>query len=137
MHNTQSKTSADGGSIINQGWLRGCVATLFLMAALSGVAWAEKVNLNTADAEALQYIPGIGATKSADIIKLREANNGFKAIEDLLAVRGIGEKTLEVIRKHAAIDSGVSSLTEAMRNNRPKKISTTGSSNHPSGATAG
>ena len=106
-----------------QSWFMRCICALFLMAALSGTAWAEKININTADAEALQYIPGIGPSKSVDIIALREANNGFKNIEDLLAVRGIGEKTLQTIREHAAIDSGVSSLTEEMRANPPKKIS--------------
>ncbi|MDD9823148.1 MAG: ComEA family DNA-binding protein, partial [Gammaproteobacteria bacterium] len=68
-----------------------------LLAALSGATVAQetpKVNLNTANAEALQYIPGIGPGRSADIIQFREQNGGLKAVEDLLAIDGIGEKTL-------------------------------------------
>ena len=90
------------------------------MIMFSGNALAEKVNLNSADAEALEYIPGIGPAKSKEIIALREASNGFKSVEDLLAVPGIGEKTLEVIKKHGVIEGGVSSLTEEMRQNPPQ-----------------
>ncbi len=97
--------------------------TILVMATLSGPAIAEKINLNSADAETLQYIPGIGPAKSNEIIQLRTANKGFKAVEDLLAVPGIGLKTLEVIKKHGAVDSGVSTLTDEMRENPPKKIS--------------
>ena len=98
----------------------GCTFAILLMILFSGNALAEKVNLNNADAEALEYIPGIGPAKSKEIIALRKANNGFKSVEDLLAVPGIGEKTLEVIRQHGVIDGGVSSLTEEMRQNPPQ-----------------
>ena len=98
----------------------GCIFAFLLLTLFSGAALAEKVNLNNADAEALEYIPGIGPAKSKEIIALREANNGFKSVEDLLAVPGIGEKTLEVIKQHGVIDGGVSSLTEEMRQNPPQ-----------------
>ncbi len=98
---------------------------ILVMATLSAPAMAEKINLNSADAETLQYIPGIGPAKSRDIIQLRTANNGFKSVEDLLAVPGIGQKTLEVIRQHGAVDSGVSTLTDEMRSNPPKNVSST------------
>lgn len=98
----------------------GCLVAACVMAALSGTALAEKINLNSADAEALQYIPGIGPSKSRDIIDLRTATDGFKSMDELLAVPGIGEKTLEVIRQHGALDSGVSNLTEEMKNNPPE-----------------
>ena len=92
-----------------------------MLSAFSGAALAEKVNLNTADAEALQYIPGIGPGKSAEIIRVRKAVGGFKTMEDVLAVPGIGEKTLIDIRKFGALNSGVSTLTEEMANNPPRK----------------
>ena len=94
---------------------------IVMLAVFSGVAWADKVNLNTADAEALEYIPGIGPSKAQQIIAERTAINGFKTADDLLAVPGIGEKTLDVIMRHGALDSGVSVLTEEMRQNPPTK----------------
>ena len=82
--------------------------TALMLTAFSGTALAEKVNLNTADAEALQYIPGIGPGKSAEIIRVRQETGGFNTMEDLLAVPGIGEKTLLNVRKFGALNSGVS-----------------------------
>jgi competence protein ComEA len=97
------------------------LAAFCLMASLSGNALAEKVNLNTADAETLTYIPGIGPAKAREIVAVRDASGGFKTMEDLLSVRGIGEQTLEVIRQHGDLESGVSALTEDMRRNPPKR----------------
>ena len=99
------------------------MATLCLLVALSGDALAEKVNLNTADAEALTYIPGIGPAKAREIVSIREASGGFNSMEDLLSVQGIGTRTLEMIRLHGDLESGVSTLTEDMRNNPPKRDS--------------
>ena len=96
-----------------------------LLAALSAPAHADKVNLNTADAEALTYIPGIGLSKAQAIVDTRDAMGGFKTMEDVLSVRGIGEKTLETIRQYGTIDGGVSTLTEEMQQNRPERVSTT------------
>ena len=99
---------------------KGLLAAL-LLTAFSGAALAETVNLNTADAEALQYIPGIGPGKAEDIIRVREETGGFKTMEDLLAVPGIGAKTLETIQEFGSLDSGVSTLTEEMAENPPTR----------------
>ncbi|MFD1392930.1 helix-hairpin-helix domain-containing protein [Lacticaseibacillus jixianensis] len=53
------------------------------------------VNLNTATASDLQTLSGIGPKKAADIIAYREQNGGFKSVEDLKNVSGIGDKTFE------------------------------------------
>jgi len=98
-----------------------------LLAALSGATVAQetpKVNLNTANAEALQYIPGIGPGRSADIIQFREQNGGLKAVEDLLAIDGIGEKTLIDIARFGTLEGGVSALTEEMAANPPTRPAT-------------
>jgi len=101
------------------------------LAALTGQAAAQaempKVNLNTATAEALQYIPGIGPGRSADIIRFREENGGLQAIEDLLAIDGIGEKTIIDIARFGTLDGGVSELTEEMAANPPTRPAATDS----------
>ena len=103
-----------------------------LLAALSAPAHAEKVNLNDADAETLTYIPGIGPSKAQAIVDTRDVMGRFKTVDDLLSVRGIGEKTLETIRQYGTVDGGVSALTEEMRQNRPKQVSTTTSGDEAS-----
>lgn len=56
-------------------------------------ATAGKVNLNTADAAALETLPRVGPALAARILAWREANGRFTSVEDLLGVSGIGEKT--------------------------------------------
>ena len=50
------------------------------------------VNINTASAAELDALPGIGARTAALIVEYRQKNGPFKKIEDLMNVRGIGEK---------------------------------------------
>jgi competence protein ComEA len=50
------------------------------------------VNLNTASAADLEGLPGIGAKTAARIIEYRQKNGPFKKVEELMNVRGVGEK---------------------------------------------
>ena len=53
---------------------------------------AAPVNLNTATAEQLETLPGVGPATAKRILEYRQKNGGFKKIEELMNVRGIGEK---------------------------------------------
>ena len=56
------------------------------------------LDLNRATAEQLEVLPGVGPAMSARIIAYRAENGGFKTIDDLDSVRGIGEKRMETLR---------------------------------------
>ena len=63
----------------------------------SGVMAQEvaPINVNTADAELLAELPGIGPSRAAAIIEEREANGAFDSVEDLERVSGIGPATVD------------------------------------------
>ena len=56
---------------------------------------AAKVNINTASKEELMTLDGIGETYAERIIAFRDQNGPFQNPEDILKVKGIGEKTYE------------------------------------------
>ena len=52
------------------------------------------IDINTADSETLQTLPGIGPKRAEDIIAYRESHGAFRIVEELTDVPGIGEETL-------------------------------------------
>lgn len=61
------------------------------------------VNLNTADAATLDTLPRVGPAMAARIIDWRESNGPFTAIEDLMNVSGVGDKTFEGLRDRVTV----------------------------------
>jgi|SRR5271163_661830 len=64
---------------------------------------AAPVNLNTATSEELQLVPGIGPATADKILQMRKSYGAFKSVDDLLAIRGIGPKRLEKMRKYLTV----------------------------------
>lgn len=56
------------------------------------------VNINTADAQQLQALPGIGPAISERIIQYRQTHGPFKTKEDIKKVQGIGDKKFDAIK---------------------------------------
>jgi len=56
-------------------------------------------SINTASASQLEKLPGIGPVLAKDIVLYRESSGGFKDIEEIKNVKGIGEKKFEAIKE--------------------------------------
>ena len=61
------------------------------------------VNLNTASAEELQLLPGVGEVRAVAIVARRNEQGGFKKVDDLLEVKGIGQAMLERMRPYVTL----------------------------------
>lgn len=59
----------------------------------------SKIRINSATADEIESLNGIGPSKAQAIIDYREENGLFQSVEDLLEVPGIGEKTLENLKE--------------------------------------
>lgn len=64
---------------------------------------AEPVDLNTATVEQLQTVRGIGPALAKRIVAFREEHGAFDRVDDLLKVRGIGEKSLDKLRPYVRV----------------------------------
>jgi competence protein ComEA len=56
-------------------------------------AASAPINLNTATAAQLEALPGVGASTAKLILEHRQKNGGFKKVEELMTIKGIGEKS--------------------------------------------
>ncbi|MDR1007201.1 MAG: helix-hairpin-helix domain-containing protein [Campylobacteraceae bacterium] len=67
------------------------------------VSLFAKIDINSADAETLASIKGVGEKKAESIVEYREKNGKFTTIDDVIKVKGIGDKLLEVIKQEAEV----------------------------------
>jgi competence protein ComEA len=68
----------------------------------SGKGVAGVVNLNTAPAEVLSLLPGVGPAKAAAILSYRK-HRPFRTVDELVRIKGIGRKMVRRLRPHLAI----------------------------------
>jgi competence protein ComEA len=84
-----------------------CVGLMFssisIMAQKSAPASTEKINLNSATAAQLQSLPGIGPATAKSIIEHRDKAGKFNRIEEIMKVKGIGEKKFQKIKDRLTV----------------------------------
>ncbi len=71
---------------------------------MSDTADDGRVNLNTADADRLQTLSGIGVSRALDILSYRETHGGFQTIEEIMQVPGIKESIYEKIKDKITVE---------------------------------
>ena len=74
-----------------------------LQAQAAQKASAKKININTASSAELQKLPRIGEKVAQRIIDFRKTNGKFKKIEEIMKVRGIGEKVFKQIKDRITV----------------------------------
>jgi competence protein ComEA len=94
------------------------LATLFALSLAGGFAAAAdraparkaapaaKVDINSAGVEALSTLPGVGAKLAARIVAYRKQQGPFKTTQELMNVRGIGEKNFARLEAYLTVGGG-------------------------------
>ena len=75
---------------------------------------AQPVNINTANSEQLQQVPGIGPATAQKILQMRKSYGAFKTVDDLLAIRGLGQKRLDKMRKYLTVGKPTPTKSHAL-----------------------
>jgi competence protein ComEA len=102
------------------------ILTITLAAALASTALAAtapdkpQVNVNTASVQELQLLPRVGPALAQRIVEFRSANGPFKAPEELIRVKGIGERSFANLKPYIST-GGATTLTEKVRLPRAAK----------------
>ncbi|MCU0373148.1 MAG: helix-hairpin-helix domain-containing protein [Ignavibacteria bacterium] len=63
-----------------------------------------QININTASKEQLIMLPGVGESTADKIIMYRENHNGFRKIEDIMKIKGIGKKKFEKLKPYIKVE---------------------------------
>jgi competence ComEA-like helix-hairpin-helix protein len=116
------------------------LALCFTFAAISGATKKpppKPININAANSEELQQVPGIGPATAEKILQMRKSYGSFKSVDDLLSIKGIGKKRLEKMRKYLTVNKSAAANKvprSAVSPSPPKKPDTSGSVSPPAEA---
>ena len=88
-----------------------CVSGLAAAAETSDAAAGKKININQASAKDLANLPRIGSKVADRIVEYRQAHGAFARVEDLMEVKGIGEKLFTHLKPYLSL-SGPTTLSE-------------------------
>jgi competence protein ComEA len=98
------------------------LALVFALALSSGLAVAAgktapagKVNINTATAQQLTVLPGVGEKLAARIVEYRQKQGAFKNVSELMNVQGVGEKNLSKIQAYLTTGGDAAKPTAASK----------------------
>ncbi len=79
------------------------IGSVSALAQKSNPATTEKVNLNSATVEQLQSLPGIGPSLAKNIIDHRTKVGKFNRVEEIINVKGVGEKKFQKIKDRLVV----------------------------------
>ena len=90
------------------------LVTLLATGLFSIWAWAaQPVNVNSASAEEIaESLKGVGLSKAEAIVNYRNENGQFKHIDELVNVKGIGIRTVDINREYILLDSSELAASE-------------------------
>lgn len=95
--------------------IAGSLVAVLLLAAAAPVAASGPaegvVNINTATSEQLQLLPRVGPALAQRIIEFRETSGPFRSVDEIIAVKGIGESSFERLEPYI-VTSGATTLSE-------------------------
>lgn len=85
--------------------LKKWIVSLLLAFSLSTFAAfaADKININTASADELQLLDGVGPSTANAIVQYRDENGAFASVEDLVNIKGIGEKKVASLSEQVTV----------------------------------
>ena len=93
------------------------VLSVVLVAAIAATGAAAEsgdpgvVNINTASADQLQLLPRVGPALASRIMEFRETSGPFRSVDEIVAVKGIGETALAKLRPYITVN-GATTLSE-------------------------
>lgn len=84
--------------------IRALILSIFLILGVSSAYAVEKLDLNSATTEQLQSVKGIGPKLAQAIEEYRKTHQGFKSVDELKDVKGIGDKNFITFKEHFAVE---------------------------------
>lgn len=83
--------------------MRKLISSVLLLAGTLAFPVLAAVNINTATQSELEAVKGLGPAKAKAIISYREANGGFKSLDDLDNVKGFGKASIEKLKDELSV----------------------------------